>query len=92
MRNNKDWRSIFGEEEWRFISKLGASLTDPEEKRSFWETVKDKKEADPDYSIFTDFPKEEKTVSEKQRIANYYCKQIFTMMGRGKQDVEEKEE
>ena len=54
----ENWKEIFGSEfEW--IKKLGSAISDPEEKRSFWETIKEKKMRDASYSIYQDFPRSE---------------------------------
>ncbi len=55
MRNK--WADMFGSE-FEYICKLGSCFSDPEEKKAFWEMVKNKKTADPRYSIYTDFPRE----------------------------------
>lgn len=49
------WKDLFGSE-YTYIMKLGACLQDPEEKKAFWETVKEKKNKDPKYSIYDDYP------------------------------------
>lgn len=81
MKTN--WPEIFGPEEWAWIKRLGSSISDPEEKKSFWETVRDKKLADPGYSVFTDFPKE--IVEVKQTVAQKYCAEILTMLDKHKE-------
>lgn len=50
-----NWPAIFGDE-WDRVQKLGKSLHDPEEKRAFWETVREKKLANPQYRLEHDFP------------------------------------
>lgn len=52
-----EWKEMFGSE-WEWVVKLGSCFSDPEEKKSFWETVKAKKLADPSYSVYSDFPRE----------------------------------
>lgn len=56
MRDKK-WVELFGSEEWAWVVKLGSAMHEPEAKKIFWETVKAKKEADPEYSVYSDFPK-----------------------------------
>ncbi len=50
-------RKAYGEEEWNFIVKVGKSMNDPEERAAFKQMVLAKKQADPAYSIFSDFPR-----------------------------------
>jgi len=78
-----NWVVIFGPVEWEWITKLGSSYHDPEEKRVFWETVKAKKEADHAYSVFTDFPRDHinppvsgKVNADDLRI----CREIIAMI------------
>ena len=84
-----DWQSVFGKEEWEFIKRLAGSMHDPDEKKAFWETLRTKKEADPSYSIFTDFGRvdtvaeEKKTLTEKQAMAVRYCTAILETLRRG---------
>jgi hypothetical protein len=56
---NTKWYDLFGSE-FEYIKKLGNALHDPEQKREFWEMVKAQKLADKNYSIYQDFPVEEK--------------------------------
>jgi len=51
-------RKLFSGEEWEWFCKVGASYTDPEQKKVFFEAIKEKKLENPNYSLFTDFPKE----------------------------------
>lgn len=55
MKNAK-WRTFFGAVEWEVIEKLMSSFSDPEQKKAFVYACREKKNADPFYSIFTDFP------------------------------------
>lgn len=57
----KDWAEIFGSE-WAWIHRLGKAITDPEEKRNFWESIKSRKLENPRYSIYSDFPRDENAV------------------------------
>lgn len=68
-------RELFSVNEWEWFLKLGASYSDPEQKKSFYETVIEKKLADKSYSIFTDFPK-----SHGLEI----CREILEMLKHGK--------
>lgn len=74
---SQKWRELFGHEEFEWISKLGASYTDPEQKKAFWETLRDKKTQDPHYSVFTDFPREPLTGGAK------VCSEVIEMLKRG---------
>ncbi len=53
----KDWKERFGPIEWAWIERLGRALHDAEQKRDFWDTIRAKKDADENYSIFSDFPR-----------------------------------
>ena len=83
-----DWKELFGDE-WDYIVRLGSAMTDPEEKKAFWEVVKQKKLADPDYSIYSDFPKcsDEPVMSENARMAVSYCQKILSILS-GKENEE----
>jgi hypothetical protein len=48
----------FTEPEWRLAQRLLNDQRDPESKKSFWETLAEKKR-DISYSLFEDFPDEE---------------------------------
>ena len=66
--------------EWAFVERFAQSLHDPEEKRQFWEGIKEKKLSVPGYCVFEDFPQEE---NQAQNIALKYCREIREMlMGR----------
>jgi len=83
-----NWSEIFGPE-WEWIQKLGASMKDPEEKKAFWEAVKQKKTDDPSYSIYSDFPREEIPLNSNKAMALHYCGQILEMLkGHSKKDNE----
>ncbi len=60
------WQEIFGSE-FSYIVKLGSCLTDPEEKKGFWETVKAKKLANPNWSIYDDYPPAENATKRAMR-------------------------
>ena len=72
----KDWSQVFSAAEWRWIKKLGGAFTDPEQKREFWNTVREKKEADPSYSVFTDFPQSHDDVDFGIKV----CQEILKML------------
>lgn len=51
----QNWRERFGTE-WDYVVRLGSAMNNPEEKKAFWEMVKEKKQANENYSIYSDFP------------------------------------
>lgn len=86
---DKDWRKYFNKDEFEWFMRLGRQLQDPEEKRSFFNTVVEKKKNTPSYSIFEDFPIEEKAknipqplppVEERKAIAAKYSHAILEML------------
>lgn len=50
-------RKMFSAAEWEWFLKIGASYSDPEQKKVFFEAIKEKKLENPNYSLFSDFPK-----------------------------------
>jgi len=81
LKNSDKWADLFGSE-WPWVQRLGKAISDPEEKRVFWETVRDKKLADPSYSMYEDFPMADS--SGRKRIAMKYSHEILQMLrGRG---------
>ena len=50
-------RKLFSADEWEWFCKIGASYSDPEQKKVFFEAIKEKKMENPNYSLFSDFPK-----------------------------------
>jgi len=71
---SQKWSDLFGSE-WEYVKRLGSCFTDPEEKKAFWDTVREKKLADPSWSIYTDFPvKNSKSAGLKicEEILNTY--------------------
>ena len=70
-----NWPERFGDE-WEWIKRLGSSMHDPEQKKAFWETIKSKKELDPSYSVYVDFPREvHKDIPNTRaaELANFYA-------------------
>lgn len=51
-----DWKQIWGSE-WEYVKRLGSAISDPEQKKDFWENIKSLKEADPKFSIYSLFPR-----------------------------------
>lgn len=46
----------FTRAEWNYVKKLAAAFHDPEEQKSFWETLLEKKRSSTTYLIYDDFP------------------------------------
>lgn len=67
----------FKPDEWEWLCKLAASRTDAEENKAFWDTVREKKRQDSNYSVYTDFPREPLTVAHK------VCSEVIEMLKRG---------
>lgn len=82
MGNDK-WRNLFSTEEWTWCHQLSKAMHDAEEKKVFWEAVIGKKQADRNYSVFSDFPRE----TEKTICADILC---FLKAGNEKRMREEK--
>ena len=82
------WSETFGKEAWEWIVKLGNSFSDPEQKKDFWETVKNKKLADASYDVFADFPRDpvvdDSGDSPKAKLAKKYCGEILEVLKHGK--------
>lgn len=71
----KDWAEIFGSE-WTWIQRLGKAITDPEEKRTFWESIKSRKLANPRYSIYQDFPRDENSTKKAMQACCDYVRSL----------------
>lgn len=77
----ENWRDLFSGEELSWFLHLGSAMHDPEQKRSFFETVVEKKRADRSYSLFTDFPKEAEVVmTPAQSLADKYAGAIIARL------------
>ncbi len=72
---NKKWREIFGSE-YEYLMGLAASLSDAEAKQSFWEVVMKKKEANPAYSIYDDYPRSETSTKRAMVDCCTYVKNL----------------
>lgn len=72
----ENWKAIWGSE-WHYVVRLGSAISDPHDKREFWENIKARKMADPAFSIYDLFPasKNHKLLAEK------YCGEILEMIG-----------
>jgi hypothetical protein len=60
------WAEIFGAD-WPYIRTLGAAIKDPEEKKAFWDGVREAKEKDPKWSIYDCFPISESATKRAMR-------------------------
>lgn len=60
----------FTAEELSWARICGEDHVDPEQQKSFWKTLLEKKTNDFRYSLFSDFPKATETLAEK------YCREI----------------
>lgn len=76
------WKHYFGSKEWEIILRLCASFSDPEQKKSFVYSCREKKEADPFYSILNDFP-EMAGEETKVEIARRECIEAVRKLGKG---------
>jgi hypothetical protein len=75
------WEMIWGCE-WEYVKKLGAAITDIEDKRTFWETLKRLKEEKPSLSIYELYPKSECATTR----ARNECVEFVMGLSRGKRD------
>lgn len=57
---SKNWEEIWGSE-WIYVKRLGAAISDPHDKKEFWENIKSRKLADSSFSIYALFPRSEST-------------------------------
>lgn len=71
--NNK-WSDVFGSE-WPYIERLGRAISDPDDKKVFWENIKSRKQADPSFSIYELFPRSENAT---KRAMDECCKSVFS--------------
>lgn len=72
----KDWAERFGAE-WGYVQMLGKAISDPEEKRNFWEAIKSRKLADSSYSIYDDFPMSENSSKKAMQEFIEFWKSIY---------------
>jgi hypothetical protein len=90
-----DWAKIFGAEEWAYIQAMGAAIHNPQDKRDFWENVKKCKQENPNFSVYSLFPKDlsgtTNKKNDKQIIAVKYCQEIIMMLKGNKDDVGKEE-
>lgn len=80
----ENWKERFGSE-WPYIMKLGAAISDPHDKREFWENIKARKMADESFSIYELFPVSE-TATEKAKRGFFEAVKRFRKTG-GDKDV-----
>lgn len=69
------WKDLFGSE-WEYILKLGSAITDPNDKKEFWENVKARKLEDPRFSIYTLFPRSESATRKAMRECCEHVKNL----------------
>lgn len=70
MTENK-WALMFGSE-WEYILKLGSAITDPHDKKEFWENIEARKLSDPGFSIYSLFPRSDNaTVRAREECFGY---------------------
>jgi len=84
---NNRWPEIFGSD-WPYIRTLGAAIKDPEEKKTFWDGVREAKEKDPKWSIYDWFPISE---SAKDRARNE-CVEYVRSLRRPREVADEKKD
>lgn len=72
---NQKWRDLFGSEV-EYIFRLGSCFNDPEQKKAFWETVKEKKTIDSRWSIYDMFPT---TENARERAAKKCCEFVKSL-------------
>lgn len=72
----ENWKEIWGSE-WHYVVRLGSAISDPKDKREFWENIKARKLADPKFSIYELFP----TSKNPKALAGKYCGEILEMIG-----------
>jgi hypothetical protein len=73
VKKQNKFRHLFKADEWVLFLKLGGGMTDPEEKRAFFETILEKKHVSSRYSLFDDFPRDQ---TEGKRIAGEILAQV----------------
>lgn len=63
----QQWRDLFGSEYERII-RYGKAITDPDDKRVFWDSILEAKRADPHWS-FDSISPSKRTATERARDA-----------------------
>jgi hypothetical protein len=69
------WSEVFGSE-WEYITRLGAAISDPHDKKEFWENIKARKLADPHFSIYSLFPRSENATKRAMEECCSYVKSL----------------
>lgn len=85
--NNK-WEDIWGSE-WLYVKKLGSAITDPHDKKEFWENIKARKLADPSFSIYTLFPRSENATKRAMEDCIGFVKSLRQLKEEEPHDKEE---
>ncbi len=57
MEKQHKLKQLFSDDEWKYFLRLGNAMSTAEEKSVFFDTIKAKKLANKNYSVFDDFPK-----------------------------------
>jgi hypothetical protein len=63
--SNKNWRELFEKDELEWFLELGRAKHDPEEKKTFFDGVVERKRADPKWNLFEAYPREVAKAEEK---------------------------
>ena len=65
------WKELFGAE-WEKIKRYGGAIVDPDDKKVFWDTIKEAKMRDPHWSFESIFPtKKNATERAREECAQY---------------------
>lgn len=71
----ENWEAIWGSE-WPYLKRLGSAITDPHDKKEFWENVKARKLADASFSIYSLFPRSENATARAREDCCEYVKSL----------------
>lgn len=80
METNNKWKHLFTDEEWQWAHRTSREISDPKEKKEFWENLLEVKQADHAAKVKPD------------SIAKRYCKEILRLPGISKIPQEKPEE
>lgn len=61
----KDWAELFGSE-WERIKRYGSAIVNPDDKKVFWDSIKEAKKQDPHWS-FDSISPSKRTATERAR-------------------------
>lgn len=83
------WNEVFGDE-WVWVCTLRKSYHDPQEREVFWESVCEKKLANPAYRVEHDFPRDKMPAVDPARateaVAKRICREILIQLTSSRQD------